>query len=447
MPGGRHRKTVRAYDGETVDVRIHDPKAAPAAEPKKRSAVTLALEDELQYGRAIIRVFDLGTFGVKAPSKGVVYDDYREMPLEGRPYLNADGRLLNRELLIEGHGQTITLESGEVVPSAYPLQVDEDTGNANVSIELRGPRGSRIGALAPGAEPWVAPRPVDLQRETIARLLTQIVAQSSNYGLDEWNRKLDQFEARRWSVAIDERMGSEGEFRMRTAPQSADLIFRSPWQYESWALGDRQRYMVTHGRTPVSPSLEPAPMLRLSGGRSTRLDIWAAPQLHRVKFDWLDIYLLNVGWWLTIIILPTVRLITLRSAQFPHVFTGTGVPIQDLQVGETMSARIARTNAFASAIVARIFSPLFQHIASVQGRYGVYLRDQEADTLCAVLEYRWPDRDPEVFRVFRIRTIERENTLLELNGLYVPGLVYPWIKGFEVLGQSGGSGDITDGYI
>lgn len=447
MPGGRHRKTIRAYDGETVDVRIRDPKSTPPAEPRKRSAVALALEEELQHGRAIIRVFDLGTFAVKVPIAGVVYDDYREMPLEGPPYLTPDARLLNRELLLAGHGDRQTLESGESVPTAYPLQADTDTDNANVSIEIRGPRGARIRGLAAGSEAWQAPQPIEDQRATIARLRGSIVAQAGNEGLDEWGRNLDRREARRWSPAIDARTDREGEFRIRTAPQSAGLIFRSPWQYESWALGDRQRYMVTHGRQVLDRPIDPPPTLRLAGGRSQRLDIWAAPQLHQVKFEWLDIYLLNVGWWLTVIILPTIRLITLRSAQFPHTFTGTGIPLQDIQVGETMSARIARTNAFASAVASRIFSPLFNFIASVQGRYGVFLRDQEADTLCAVLEYRWPDREPEVLRVFRIRTIVREHTLLELNGLYVPGIVYPWIRGFEVLGQSGGSGDITDGYV
>ena len=440
------RARIRAYDGESVEIRVRDPQETAAVETVDRQARALDEEDVTGYGRAIVRIFDLGTFAYKRPDAGVSYDSYREIPLEGLPYLGPDDRLRNREYLLEAHGPRYTLESGETVASAFQLQYDTQTALANVSLELRGPRGSRIRGISTGSEAWQGVADVAEQRESIANLRASRVAQANNDGLDRWSDLLDRRNRRQWSTEIAHRVDHEGEFRLKMAPGQTDLVFRSAWQYESWALGDRQRYMVTHGHQILDAALDPAPTLRLASSRSTRLDIYAAPQLHRVRFDWIDIYILSVGWWLTVIYLPTMRLITLRSAQFPYVFTGAGVPEQDLLVGDTMSNRIARTNAFAGAVRSRIFSSYFRHVGSVQGRYGVYQRDQEAETLCAVLEYRWPVGDPEVLRVFRRVTIERPNTLLELGGLYVPGIVTPWVKGLIIDGQSGASGDPTEGY-
>lgn len=439
-----HRKTIRAYDGERVDIKVRDPQAAAGAAAAKTQLPHPSIDRIRRYGRTVIRVFDLGTFCAKAPRNNVAYDSYFEIPLEGPTNLSVDDRERNRRRLLEEYGHRVTLESGEVVPSTYPLQVDEETATANVSIELRGTRGRRIRGLSIGSDRWLPPEPIEDQRESIAALRAGAIAQSNNSGLDEWGAKLDQREARRWSAAVAGRVDREGELRLMMAPGPVDLHFRSAWQYESFQLGDRHRYRCLRGHEELSAVYDPPPNLRLTRSRCTRVDIYAAPQLHDVQFEWIDVYILLAGWWIILITLPNVSRISLRSAQFPHTFTAAGVPEQGVTVGATMSERIARTQAFAAAIVRRVFSPIYHLIGSFQGRYGVYQRDQERG-LCAVVEMKWPDIPPEVVTVYRRVLIARENLLLEVGALHVPGLVYGWIPGFSVEGEVN-DGTIGDGF-
>lgn len=440
-----HRKTVRIYHGDRVEIAVRDPFAPTTAEqPGPPGQVGRALERVLRNGRAVIRVFDLGTFSARAPRNGVDFDSYFEIPLEGPTNLGIDDRERNRRRLLEEYAFRVTLTSGENVPSCYPLQVDEETATSNVTVELRGERGRRQRALSVGVEDWQAPKPIAEQRASIAELRVGVIRQGLNSGLDDWSARLDQRTRRRWSSAVAGRVDREGELRVLMAPGPVDLYFRSAWQYETFALGDRHRYACVRGREVWSARFDPPPSLRLTRSQCTRVDIYAAPQLHDVRFEWIDVYVLLAGWWIILIPLPNVSTMTLRSAQFPHTFTASGVPEQEVTVGATMSERIARTQTFAAAIARRVFSPIYHLIGSFQGRYGVYQRDQERG-LCAVVEFRWPDRSPEVATVYRRVTIPREHLLLEVAALHVPGLVYGWIPGFSIEGEQN-TGTIGDGY-
>ena len=443
----KYRKKIRAYDGESVDIRVRDPKPTEAELAAKRPAARPFDEDALRTGRTAIRVYDLGTFSAKAQRADAAHDGYFEIPLEGPVVLGTDDHARNRRRLLEEYRFRVTLVSGEEVPSCYPLQVDEETANANVVVELAGPRGSIIRGLSIGSDKWLAPEPVADQRETIARLRSAVLPQSDTTGLDTWEEKLDQRESRRWLPAVAGRVDREGELRMRTAPQAADIRFRSVWQYEPWSLRDRHRYQVCQGDRIGERPIDPPPALRLTLAQCTRVDVFAAPQLHDVRFEWIDLYMVIAGWWIVIIPIPTVRIMTLRSAQFPHTFIAPGTPEQDVTVGVTMSERIARTQRFAEAVEARIFSPTFRFLASVQGRFGVYQRPYDPEVLCAALDYRWPNGQVDSLKVFRRVTILRERTLLHVGPLYVPGIVYPWVPNFSIPPfYDDGTGTIEDGF-
>lgn len=400
------------------------------------------------------RVFDAGTLLVKDVWNGLPADDYHEDLLEGPVGPGYTILYRNAEILERLASLTGTLESGEVVSGCYPLQTDAETAASNTTVVIESERGDVAVALAEANDGWVAPEPVAAQRATIARLrdVANLIPQTNNTGLDTWEARLDQRDLRRWNPPISTRIDSEGELRMHAVPGVKRFGIASEWQYEPWMLGDDARYLVTTDPSAYGREIDSG-LVRLNRQHATDVDLYLAPQLHHVRFDWLTEYLINVGWWAFTVFYPQTRTMTLRSALFPHTFTPGGIPAGSNPVGITMSERIGLTSTFAAAIQddvnLSLYNPIFQMIVRVQGRYGVYQLPFQGGALCAEIVLRRTAGEERV-RVFRRPDVEidRPFELLEVSGLFVSPYVFPWSAGFEIEGPGGLSNptEISDGY-
>ncbi|MCC6793005.1 MAG: hypothetical protein IT336_15055, partial [Thermomicrobiales bacterium] len=342
-------------------------------------------------------------------------------------------------------GYQYTMQNGQTVPSTYPLQVDAETAKANVVLSVAGPRGRAEAAVSIGAPHWHGPETVADQRDSIARLRAVSSPEIANDGLDRWENALDDEQRLVPSPAQAWRWGKPGRAVLRTAPQAAQLRLRSAWCYEPFTIGDRL-YICTEGANWLSKELVP-PLARLSSRRALRVDITAAPQLQDVRFSWLAMYLVTAGSWAYILYVPTVRTMTMRTMQFPRVFSPAPVPTARVSVSHDQSQRIIRTQTYAAALLSDVlYNPFMNLIGRIQGRFGVYQRSLQAGALCAIVSFRYGGFSRAI-NVFRRQEIVRPHLLLQVDGLQDPGIVSPFHAGLVLEGDPAANPDtIAEGY-
>jgi hypothetical protein len=405
-----------------------DPPPARKVAPIKLAPRLIPPPDPDPYPAIVGPVYDFATRILQKNRNGALVDEYDEHPMEGSPIL--DGHLIrrNREIMLGLRGQTALRYGGGTVENQYPLQTDAQSARTNTTLILESEpdRRTSLAAVAPGSSVWLPPADVADQRESIERLTLERTEEGTagtegfrGDGLERWARGLDEVERREWGTTTAVRIGREGRAVFRVPEAPAYLSVASEWAYEPWR--STSDYIFTEGLLPTSDEVAP-PALGVNRRSAVRVELLAAPQVHRVVFRWVAAYMLLAGWWLTILYFPTVRAMSLRSPFWPAFWTPAGRVSGNGFVDHDYSQRIARTQTYAEAIRSDTRpGGLFYFLGRFGGRFGVYYRDLDRHALCAEWRQTWPDGTRRELRVFRRNRIARPNDLLHVAGLYVPG--------------------------
>lgn len=414
--GGGKAEVVFPLDAET-----ETPQTPPPQTPPRRP------EPDLSFP-ALVRPFDAATFCRarwidRATRVEVNYHD--ELSLEGRPEPDAYGIAANREAQLALRGTVDLVNKGGTIENNYHLQANADTARTNLTLIVKGSRGDALAAATPGSPVWLGPGSIEDQRATIKRFEADHSDPGSD-ALERWRDELDAIERRVWDNQTRPRVDQPAVAVFKTAPQPADLSVASLWAFEPCTFGDRERYIHTLGHTPQGVEIDP-PRVRLNRRSASEIDLFMAPQTHKVVFSWIAAYQLMVTWWGVVLYFPTTRALTLRSGFWPEYFQPMGVPSGYGDVGWPMSQRIRRTTIYIEALLSDLdMGPYFFFLGRFSGRYGIYLRDHDAHAYCATVRLKYSGGKTDAINLFRRRRITRENTLIEVAGLYDPFQVDPY---------------------
>lgn len=448
-PGDIERR-VTLRDGETAVVRLREEGIwIVADEQTKGTHPDYEPEQEVRPVEAFL--YDLATaYRVSYTKGGQPRNEFYELLLEGPPNLAYVDLDQNRtEMLAAGLGDVQPLTFSGTPPrdvaNRYPLQVSTDTAGTNTTLLLDGPR-RRTLAIATGVPHWTA-EPSTATMETTADTLTDYrptVLDPDDAG-NPWDGVADlrAVNAARdaeyaWGGECANRMGAPG--RLHEVLPSGEYVLRvaSAYAFEGFAFGDPAKYKVTRDPGPDRSAVfgdeevSANTCLLVSDDQATRLDLYLVPQLHRVVFQWLSVYML-LGPWPTILYWYTTRNLTLRAGFSPSYWVPQGEPpANQIRIGADMSSRIQRTAAYTQALAFDRAAGGFWMIlvARIQGRYAVYtLSNLPAKALVGIVRVRYRGADAETFYVWRRDAVVRTQERLEVNGLYTRE-VSPWVPGY-----------------